>query len=175
MSNLSRRPPFDKPEAITPKPLVVTYKAPASLKPDPRNARTHSKAQVGQIVASIKEFGFTNPILIDPDGGIIAGHGRLLAAKALNMVEVPTIELAGLTDAQKRALRLADNKIALGAGWDLELLKAELAELSTLDFSMDLTLTGFSTGELDVLLGGSADPDDEVVPPVPASPRTRSE
>jgi len=173
MSNSSHRPAADKPEAINANPLVLTYRATRTLKPDPRNARTHSKAQVGQIVASIKEFGFTNPILIDPDGGIIAGHGRLSAAKALNMVEVPTIELAGLTDAQKRALRLADNKIALGAGWDLELLKAELAELSTLDLSMDLTLTGFSTGELDVLLGGSADPDDEVVPPVPASPRTK--
>jgi hypothetical protein len=102
MSNASRRPAADKPEAINANPLVLTYRATGTLKPDPRNARTHSKAQVGQIVASIKEFGFTNPILIDPDRGIIAGHGRLLAAKALNMVEVPTIELAGLTEAQKR-------------------------------------------------------------------------
>src|SRR5215203_271445 len=91
-------------------PLPVTYRATASLKPDPRNARTHSKRQVEQIIASIRQFGFTNPILLDPDGVVIAGHGRLLAAKAIGMAEVPTIELAGLNDAQKRALRLADNK-----------------------------------------------------------------
>src|SRR5215208_1148050 len=93
--------------------LSVTYRATGSIKPDPRNARTHSKGQVEQIIASIREFGFTNPILIDPDGGLIAGHGRLLAAKSLDMTEVPTIELVGLNDAQKRALRLANNKIAL--------------------------------------------------------------
>ena len=98
---------------------------------------------------------------------IIAGHGRLLAAKSMGLAEVPTIELAGLSEAQKRALRLADNKIALEAGWDLDLLKVELAELSTLDLDLDLTVTGFSTGELDVLLGGNEDPDDDVIPPVP--------
>src|SRR5215216_3927887 len=155
-------------------PLSVSYRATGSLKPDPRNARTHSKRQVEQIVASIRQFGFTNPILIDPEGVIIAGHGRLLAAKSLDMTEVPTIELVGLNDAQKRALRLADNKIALGAGWDLDLLKVELAELSTLDVDMDLTVTGFSTGELDLLLGGNEDPEDDVIPPVPAKPRTKA-
>src|SRR3546814_3315040 len=87
---------------------------------------------------SIRAFGFTNPILIDPDGGLIAGHGRLLAAKAMGLAEVPTIALAGLGEAQKRALRLADNKIALGAGWDLDILKIELAELSVLDIDFDL-------------------------------------
>ena len=112
------------------RPLSVTYRAAASLKPDPRNARTHPKRQVDQIIASMREFGFTNPILVDPDGVIIAGHGRLLAAKAMGLAEVPTIELTGLNDAQRRALRLADNKIALGAGWDLDLLKLELGELS---------------------------------------------
>ena len=132
--------------------LAVTYRATGSLKPDPRNARTHSKRQVEQIVASIRHSALPIPILIDPDGVLIAGHGRLLAAKSMGMAEVPTIELVGLTDAQKRALRLADNKIALGAGWDLDLLKVELAELSTLDLDMDLTVTGFSTGEIDVLL-----------------------
>jgi len=147
--------------------LSVTYRATGSIKPDPRNARTHSKGQVEQIIASIREFGFTNPILIDPDGGLIAGHGRLLAAKSLDMTEVPTIELVGLNDAQKRALRLADNKIALGAGWDLDLLRVELADLSALD--IDLTATGFSIGEIDVLLGSNDDPDDEVIPPAPAS------
>jgi DNA modification methylase len=154
-------------------PLAVTYRATESLKPDPRNARTHSKRQVEQIVASIKQFGFTNPILIDPDGVLIAGHGRLLAAKSIGMVEVPTIELVGLTDAQKRALRIADNKIALGAGWDLDLLKVELAELSSLDLDMDLSMTGFSTGELDVLLAANEDPDDDVIPPLPSEPRTK--
>jgi hypothetical protein len=161
-------------DSSTLRPLSVTYRATASLKPDPRNARTHSKRQVEQIVASIREFGFTNPILLDPEGVLIAGHGRLLAAKSMGMAEVPTIELVGLNDAQKRALRLADNKIALGAGWDLDLLKVELAELSALDVDMDLTVTGFSTGELDVLLGSNEDPDDDLVPPVPANPRTKA-
>jgi hypothetical protein len=101
---------------------------------------------------------------------IIAGHGRLLAAKALGLTEVPTITLAGLSDAQKRALRIADNKIALGAGWDIGLLKVELSELSV---ELDLSLTGFSTGELDVMLNGTSDPDDEVIPAIPVEPRTR--
>ena len=153
--------------------LAVTYRATGSLKPDPRNARTHSKRQLQQIVASIRQFGFTNPILIDPEGVLIAGHGRLLAAKSIGMAEVPTIELVGLNDAQKTALRLADNKIALGAGWDLDILKVELAELFSLDLDMDLTVTGFSTGELDVLLSRNEDPDDDVIPPVPDEPRTR--
>src|SRR5215204_2534138 len=152
-------------------PLSVTYRATASLKPDPRNARTHSKRQVEQIIASIRQFGFTNPILVDPDGELIAGHGRLLAAKAIGMAEVPTIELAGLSEAQKRALRLADNKIALNAGWDLDLLRVELGELAALDVDLDLTVTGFSTGELDVLFR-HADPDDDLIPPLPEEPRT---
>lgn len=161
-------------DPANPRPLTVTYRATGSLKPDPRNARTHSKSQVAQIVASIREFGFTNPILMDPDCVVIAGHGRLLAAKSMGMAEVPTIELVGLSEGQKRALRLADNKIALGAGWDLDLLKVELAELSTLDLDMDLTVTGFSTGELDVLLGGKEDPDDDVIPAMPDKPLTRT-
>src|ERR671917_2804969 len=132
-------------DSVSAPPLAVKYRPTGSLKPDPRNARTHSKRQVEQIAASIKEFGFTNPILVDPEGVLIAGHGRLLAAKSIGMGEVPTIELVGLSDAQKRALRVADNKIALGAGWDLDLLKVELAELSTLNFDIDLTVTGFST------------------------------
>jgi hypothetical protein len=155
------------------RPLAVAYRATGSLKPDPRNARTHSKRQVEQIAASIREFGFTNPVLIDPDGVLIAGHGRLLAAKLMGVPEVPTIERVGLSDAQKRALRLADNKIALNAGWDLDLLKVELTELSTLGLDMDLAVTGFSTGELDVLLSGNGDPDDDVIPPVPTTPRSQ--
>ena len=162
MPTHSGRQSSTKADLSSPRSLVVTYKTVGSLKPDPRNARTHSKQQVEQIIASIREFGFTNPILVDPEGMLIAGHGRLLAAKAMGMAEVPTIELVGLTEAQKRALRLADNKIALGAGWDLDLLKVELAELSTLDLDMDLTVTGFSTGELDVLLSGSEDVADAI-------------
>src|SRR5215207_3645416 len=173
MPTHSGRQPTTKADLSSPRPLAVTYKTVGSLKPDPGNARTHSKRQVEQIIASIRAFEFTNPILVDPEGGLIAGHGRLLAAKSIGMAEVPTIELVGLNDAQKRALRLADNKIALGAGWDLDLLKVELAELSTLDLEIDLTVTGFSSGELDVLLGGNEDPDDDAIPPVPAEPRTK--
>src|SRR5215213_5116653 len=160
MPTHSGRQPTTKADLSSPRPLAVTYKTVGSLKPDPRNARTHSKRQVEQIIASIRAFGYTNPILVDPEGGLIVGHGRLLAARSIGMAEVPTIELVGLTNAQKRALRLADNKIALGAGWDLDLLKVEFAELSALNFDMDLTVTGFSTGELDVLLGSQVDPDD---------------
>ena len=153
--------------------LQVVYRAVSSLSPDPRNARTHPKRQIEQIVASIREFGFTNPLLVDSGGNLIAGHGRLRAAKVLGMTDVPTIELEGLSDAQKRALRLADNKIALGAGWDMEVLKLELAELSVLDVDIDLSLTGFSSGETDVVLNGTPDPDDDVIPPVPVTARTQ--
>ena len=111
--------------------LAVTYRPVGTLRPDPRNARTHPKQQVDQIVASIRQFGFVNPILADPDGRIIAGHGRLMAAKAMGLAEVPTIHIHGLSETQKRALRIADNKIALGAGWDLDVLKMELAELES--------------------------------------------
>ena len=157
-----------------PSPLVVAYRPVDSLTPDPRNARTHPKRQLDQIIASIREFGFTNPRLIDPDSVIIAGHGRLLAAKAIGMAKVPTITLPGLSDGQRRALRLADNKIALSAGWDLDLLKLELGDLSAMELDFDLSLTGFSTGEIDVILEGEPDPDDEVIPAVPTTPRTNT-
>ncbi len=107
-------------------PLRIVYRSVDSVVPDPGNSRTHPKRQVAQIVTSIMEFGFTNPIIIDEKGRIIAGHGRLLAAKSMGLKEVPTIELRHLSDAQKRALRLADNKIALNAGWDTDQLKIEL-------------------------------------------------
>jgi ParB-like chromosome segregation protein Spo0J len=113
--------------------LAVTYRAVSDLVPDPRNARTHPKRQIDQIKASIEAFGFTNPILVDPDGHIIAGHGRLQAARAIGLTEVPTIILPGLSETQKRALRIADNKIALNAGWDLEILQLELGELASID------------------------------------------
>lgn len=153
--------------------LSIAYRPANDLTPDPRNARTHSKRQIEQLKASINEFGFTNPILIDTEGNIIAGHGRLMAARAMGLARVPTITLSGLSDAQKRALRLADNKIALNAGWDIEILQAELGELAAIDLDFDATLTGFSTGEIDVILAKSADPDDEVVPPVPAIPKAK--
>jgi ParB-like chromosome segregation protein Spo0J len=146
----------------------------ASSFPDPRNARTHPKRQIEQLKKSIEAFGFTNPILADPEGHIIAGHGRLQAARAMGFSEVPTIILSGLSDTQKRALRIADNKIALNAGWDLENLQLELSELASIDVDIDPTLTGFSTGEIDVILTSASDPDDEVVPPVPTKPRTKA-
>ena len=116
------------------------------LIPYARNSRTHSPEQVAQIAASIKEFGFTNPILIDEENGIIAGHGRLLAAQKLGIEEVPVIVMHGLTDAQKKAYVIADNKLALNAGWDDEMLRVEFQELQEMGF--DLELTGFSLDEI---------------------------
>jgi DNA modification methylase len=153
--------------------LAVIYRSVRALKPDPRNARTHPKRQIEQLVRSIQEFGFTNPILIDEADVLIAGHGRLRAAKELGLTEVPTITLEGLSEAQKKALRLADNKIALNAGWDLEILKLELEDIGTVDVDFDLSLTGFSSGEIDVVLKAANDPDDEVIPAVPIEPRTK--
>jgi len=120
------------------------------LIPFAKNSRTHDEGQVAQIAASIKEFGFTNPILIDEQGGIIAGHGRLLAARKLQLAEVPCIRLSHLSDAQKRAYVIADNKLALNAGWDDEMLALELGDLKDMEF--DLSLTGFSTDEINALL-----------------------
>ena len=126
-------------------PVIVTRKVDALI-PYIRNSRTHSDTQVAQIAASVREFGWTNPILIDGENGIIAGHGRVLAARKLGMDEVPCIELAGLTDTQRRAYIIADNKLALNAGWDDELLAIELHELNAADF--DMALIGFDAGEL---------------------------
>lgn len=153
--------------------LTVVYRPIASLVPDPRNARTHPRRQVEQIKASIREFGFANPVLSDPEGRLIAGHGRLMAARELGLAEVPVIELVGLSEAQKKALRLADNKIALNAGWDVEILKLELADLSLPAFDFDLSLTGFTSGEIDVILKESAEPEEEVIPAVPAEATAR--
>jgi ParB-like chromosome segregation protein Spo0J len=122
----------------------------ADLIPYARNSRTHSDEQVAQIAASIKEFGWTNPILTDGDNGLIAGHGRLLAARKLGHKEVPTIELTGLTDTQKKAYIIADNKLALNAGWDDEMLKIEIADLLADGFT--LSVLGFDTDELQKLL-----------------------
>ena len=124
----------------------ITYKNVSDLIPYARNSRTHSDEQVSQIAASIKEFGFTNPILTDGENGIIAGHGRVLAAMKLSINEVPCIELSGMTDTQKRAYIIADNKLALNAGWDNELLAVEFKELDEAGF--DVGLTGFSLDEI---------------------------
>jgi len=144
------------------------------LIPYARNSRTHSDAQVAQIAASIKEFGFLNPIIIDGDNGIIAGHGRVLAARKLGLNEVPVVEAAHLSDTQKRAYIIADNKLALNAGWDNELLALELGELG--DAGFDLDLTGFELNEISALLTpsgteGLTDPDE--VPEPPAQPVTK--
>src|ERR1700689_157225 len=163
----------DVPSITVASRLAISYRAVGDLIPDPRNARTHSKRQIDQIKASIEAFGFTNPILADPDGHIIAGHGRLQAARSLGLTEVPTIILPGLSEPQKRALRIADNKIALNAGWDLEILQLELGELASIDIDIDPTLTGFSTGEIDVILSSAPDPVGEVIPPPPPTPRTK--
>src|SRR6202165_5437307 len=153
-----------------PSRLVVTYRPVGDLIPDRRNARTHPKRQIDQIRTSIEAFGFTNPILADPEGHIITGHGRLQAARLMGLAELPVITLSGLSETQKRTLRIADNKIALNASWDLEILQLELGELGSIDVDIDITLTGFSTGEIDVILTPAVDPDDEVIPPVPVPP-----
>lgn len=144
----------------------------ASLIPYARNSRTHSDAQVAKIAASIREFGFLNPIIVDGDSGIIAGHGRLMAAHKLGLDEVPTVQAAHLTEAQKRAYVIADNRLALDAGWDIDMLKVELADLNLADF--DLTLTGFDTDELANFLAEPTEglTDDDAVPEVPAVPVT---
>lgn len=126
--------------------LSIVYRPTASLTPHAANARTHSAEQVRQLAASIKEFGFTNPVLVDPDGGIIAGHGRVLAAQQLHLEAIPTIALPHLTPAQRRAYVLADNRLALNSGWDLKLLTAELEGLALAE--VDLALLGFSESEL---------------------------
>jgi ParB-like chromosome segregation protein Spo0J len=128
--------------------MQITQRKTADLIPYVNNARTHSEQQVLQIAASIKEFGFNSPVLVDGENGIIAGHGRVLAAKKLNLDEVPTIELKHLTKTQKKAYILADNRLALNSGWDNDLLALELGELS--DDGFDLDLLGFDVDELGI-------------------------
>ena len=144
-----------------------------ALIPYARNSRTHSDAQVAQIAASIKEFGFTNPVLIDETGSIIAGHGRVMAARKLAIADVPSIRLTHLTEAQKKAYVIADNKLALNAGWDDEMLAVELTDLK--DMGFDLDLSGFSTDEIEALLaptGTEGLTDEDAVPDVPEAPVT---
>lgn len=129
--------------------MEIVYKKINELKPYENNSRTHDESQIKQICESIKEYGWTNPVLIDENNMIIAGHGRVEGGKKLDIKEVPCIVLSGLTEAQKKAYVIADNKMALNAGWNEELLKTELENLKELDF--DLELTGFSKKELDKL------------------------
>ena len=153
------------------KDLKVVYRRASELIPYALNSRTHSDDQISQVAASIQEFGFTNPILIDDQCGIIAGHGRLMASQKLGLEQVPTITLPGLSEAQKKAYVIADNKLALNAGWDTTALTAELERLQELEF--DLDLIGFDADELAQLLEpeqveGLTDEDD--VPDVPKTP-----
>lgn len=127
----------------------------SKLLPYAKNARTHSEKQVEQIAASIKEFGFVNPVLVNSDKVIIAGHGRVLAARLLKLEKVPAIEISHLSERQIKALVLADNRIAMNAGWDYELLSAEMSELVDLEF--DVELTGFNEQEIDGLLRDTLD------------------
>ena len=147
-----------------------------SLIPYARNARTHSEEQIAQIAASIREFGWTNPILTDGDNGVIAGHGRLAAARKLELTEVPVIELGHLSPEQKKAYILADNRIALNSGWDEELLKLELQELQGVDF--DLDLLGFGDDEIERLLNGDQAggglTEDDAIPEAPVDPVSRT-
>ncbi len=146
-------------------PLKITYKSPAQLKPRARNPRTHTKKQIQQIAASIKEFGFISPVLTDGADGIIAGHGRIEAAKLIGMSDVPTVHVDHLTPAQIRAYVIADNKLAENAGWDRALLALELQELSV-ELNFDVTVTGFEVAEIDLLIQdlnkGAPDEADEV-------------
>lgn len=138
--------------------LQIVYRSLDGLIPFARNSRTHSEQQVAQIAASIREFGFTNPVLVDADGGLIAGHGRVLAARLLGLDAVPTIELGHLTPTQRKAYVIADNKLALNAGWDEASLRAEFDDLASEGF--DLGLTGFALDEIAALTGdegGGAD------------------
>ena len=146
------------------------------LLPYARNSRTHSAEQVAQIAASIKEFGFTNPILVDADNSIIAGHGRVMAARRLSLKAVPCIRLAHLTEAQKRAYVIADNKLALNAGWDDEMLALEIKDLQEEDF--DISLLGFEDAELEKIMAAVAEEvqgltDEDAVPETPEEPVTK--
>ena len=159
--------------------LQVEHRSLDRLIPYARNARTHSDEQVAQIAGSLAEFGFNNPCLVDEQGVLIAGHGRVLAARRLGLETVPVIVLAHLSETQKKAFRIADNKLALNASWNDELLRLEIEELQVLDF--DLGLTGFGGEELETLLGatgeddgaGGDSADDDAAPEPPAEPVSR--
>ena len=165
-------------EIILMSQFKIEHCPPGDLKPYARNARTHSKKQIAQIAASIDQFGFNNPVLVDKGGVIIAGHGRVEAAKQLSLETVPVIRLEHLTDAQRRAYIVADNRLAEKAGWDREILAIELQNLMTEDLDFDVAITGFEVPEIDVLLGEldpkpeKADPADRI-PPIEDTAVTR--
>jgi ParB-like chromosome segregation protein Spo0J len=149
--------------------LRIEYLAPISLKPNPRNAPLHLGKQIRQIADSIRKFGFTNRLLIDEHRTILAGHGRFEAAKHLNLERLPCVRLDHMSAEQKRAYALADNKLALNAGWDEEILAQELQALLEIDFDFDIGLTGFSIAEIDCLVEGlnpeePGDPEDDRLP-----------
>jgi ParB-like chromosome segregation protein Spo0J len=155
--------------------LLIEYLNVCELRAQPRNARTHTKRQIRQIAGSIEAFGFTNPILIDDDKTILAGHGRIEAAKNLGMARVPCVRLSDLSAAQKRAYAIADNQLALNAGWDEELLTIELQELLACDLEFDIEITGFSIAEIDGLVESltpeePGDPADDQLPSLGEGP-----
>jgi hypothetical protein len=151
--------------------LSISYRNPAELKPNARNARTHSRKQIKQIAKSMKEFGFTNPILIDDQNQVIAGHGRLEAAKLLGLLSVPTVRLSHLTATQIRAYILADNRLAEKSGWDREILAIELQALTEMDFEVDVT--GFEAPEIDIILDEAREAKHESAAPEDDFPEVR--
>ncbi len=159
----------------SPRALELVYRPIAEIKPDPTNPRTHPPGQIDQLVRNMAAFGFTSPILIDERGVIIAGHGRLLAAKKCGLEHLPTITLAGLTEAEKKALRIADNRIAQKSGWDSDLLREIIIDIQSAEIEIDLELTGFSVGEIDVMLAPKpgAGNDDDPPPPAAGPPRAK--
>ena len=152
-------------------PLETAFASVGALRPNERNARTHPKKQIRQVANSIDRFGWTYPIIVDENNVILAGHARYEAALLLNRREVPVIVMGGLSDAEKRAFALADNKIAANAGWNRQLLAEELGDLAKLlpEINLDVAITGFEPAEIDGLLGDLADPEvdpaDEIPPP----------
>jgi DNA modification methylase len=152
--------------------LKIEYRALDALRPAPSNARTHSRKQVRQIAASVRALGFANPLLVDETGTVIAGHGRLEAARSLGLEQVPVIVLGHLSEAGKRALALADNRIALGAGWNLEILAQELTFLSEVQIDFAVEITGFETAEIDLLIDGAKPKESSAADRLPAEPET---
>jgi DNA modification methylase len=170
---MDRQSPTEKSNELANLELYVRYRNVEALKPYGGNARTHSDKQISQIAASIGKFGFNNPVLVDADNRIVAGHGRVEAAKRLGLANVPTIRLDHLSDAERRAYVIADNRLAELAGWDREILRIELQGLADLDLGFDLEITGFDTSELDFLLDdqGPAEPDPaDAIPPADPGP-----
>jgi DNA modification methylase len=158
--------------------LAIVYQSTNTLKPRSTNPRTHSKKQINQISNAMRRFGFTNPILVDDSNGIIAGHGRVEAAKSIGLDQVPTVRLSAMSEAEIRAYVIADNKLAENAGWDRNLLGIELQYLSELEADFDITVTGFELAEIDILIEGLSptnedDPADELIESVSGPAVTR--